>query len=604
MELLNTNIMNLIDKNTKAFSSGAFKNFITYIRFPSFKNLEPDTEINFNYPLTVFVGENGAGKSSTLQALYGAPKGKSPGEFWFSTSIDPIEELGEDGKNRHCFLYGFYDEDQLKEVLKTRAKRKNNPDYWETSRPIKKYKMKVTSRYAPIDKEVLYLDFRSELSAFDQYFYFGELKEQLASKTKQDYLRNQSAMLKKVFDDNKIYTIGNKDQNNMTVNLSRDELALVSYILGKKYNSGRIVRHKLFGNWGTSVVLEKAGIKYSEAHAGSGEIAIVKLVHELLKAADKSLILLDEPEVSLHPGAQKRLKMLLLKLALEKKHQIVISTHSSNFVESLPKEAIKLFYQQVSNNKIKVEDECWYNEAFYRLGDTYSVSYRIQVEDSLAKKILIRAIEHFGQEKFGNVDVFFVPGGASVIKNSYIKIYSNESPKRHFVILDGDQKPSAVMKQVVNLTLQEATSSVFLDKMITEFTKGKINFEVDGNSVVGGRSDQLLDLQKKYIDFFSTNVYYLPLETPDDIIWDEECISHLINDKVLWKSAIKGKSTKAKIYETSKIVFGNHSSVSALEDLLINSWIGKQSQEKDEILKILRNILDKINKVNIDNPAI
>ncbi|WP_153977315.1 ATP-dependent nuclease [Paenibacillus xylanilyticus] len=601
MEIFDTDDISLIEKNIKAFEGGAFKNFIKYIKFPFFKNLEQDTEINFSFPLTVFVGENGAGKSSLLQALYGAPKGKSPGEFWFSTSVDPIEEFGE---NRHCFFYGFYDGNELKEVLKTRAKRKKNPDYWETSRPIKRYNMKVIDRYGPIEKEVLYLDFRSELSAFDQFFYFGELKEYLASKTKQDYLRNQSAMLKRVFDENKIYTSGAKEQNKGIVNLTKTELNLISYILGRKYNSGRIARHKLFGNWGTSVVLEREGFKYSEAHAGSGEIAIVKLVHELLKAPNGSLILLDEPEVSLHPGAQKRLKILLLKLSLEKKHQIVISTHSSNFVENLPKEAIKLFYQQVSNNKIKVQDECWYNEAFYRLGDTYSLSYRIQVEDRLAQKLVQKVIDHIGRDKFRNLDVFFAPGGASVIKNSYIKLYSSEFPNQHFVIFDGDQKPNLAVKRVANLTLHEAESTEFLSKMIEGFAGGKVSFEVDGNSMTGGRTDQLVDLQKKYINFYNNNVFYLPLNIPDEIIWDENHISHLIKDKTVWKSSIKGKNAKQKIYETSNHIFGNSSNVNALEDLLINNWIDKESKERQEIINILFKILDEINKINVSVPVI
>jgi hypothetical protein len=37
-------------------------------------------------------------------------------------------------------------------------------------------------------------------------------------------------------------------------------------------------------------------VVYSEAYAGSGEIAVVKLVHDIVKAKNCSLILLDEPE--------------------------------------------------------------------------------------------------------------------------------------------------------------------------------------------------------------------------------------------------------------------------------------------------------------------
>ena len=63
---------------------------------------------------------------------------------------------------------------------------------------------------------------------------------------------------------------------------------------------------------------------------------------------ENSLIILDEPEVSLHPGAQEELKIFLLEQILIKRLQIIISTHSPKFSEFLPDDAIKLFYQTTS----------------------------------------------------------------------------------------------------------------------------------------------------------------------------------------------------------------------------------------------------------------
>jgi predicted ATPase len=62
----------------------------------------------------------------------------------------------------------------------------------------------------------------------------------------------------------------------------------------------------------------------------------------LLKAEKYSLILLDEPETSLHPGAQKRLIAFLLEQIRTKHLQIVISTHSPTIVETLPQNAVKV----------------------------------------------------------------------------------------------------------------------------------------------------------------------------------------------------------------------------------------------------------------------
>ena len=71
---------------------GCFKNYIEYIQFPFYKNLVEHSRINFDFPMTVLIGKNGGGKSSTLHALYGAPKGYTCSDFWFSTEVDPIAE--------------------------------------------------------------------------------------------------------------------------------------------------------------------------------------------------------------------------------------------------------------------------------------------------------------------------------------------------------------------------------------------------------------------------------------------------------------------------------------------------------------------------------
>lgn len=178
-----------IDILKNLLNRGQLEPFIRYIRFPHYKNLAPFTKINFDFPITALVGANGTNKSSILRALYGAPDNNNLGNFWFSTATDSIEEA--DG-NRNCFIYGYQHSKTNKniEVLKTRTQRAGNPDYWEPSRPIMKYMMekmpdfdpndshRVKTRWNPVSKHVELVDFRHALSAFDQYFYFGDFPEQ------------------------------------------------------------------------------------------------------------------------------------------------------------------------------------------------------------------------------------------------------------------------------------------------------------------------------------------------------------------------------------------------------------------------------------------
>jgi predicted ATPase len=71
-------------------TKGVHKQYIEHIRYPFYRNLEADTNITFDFSFTFLVGKNGGRKSSTLQSLYGCPKGYSLGDYSFTTELDPI----------------------------------------------------------------------------------------------------------------------------------------------------------------------------------------------------------------------------------------------------------------------------------------------------------------------------------------------------------------------------------------------------------------------------------------------------------------------------------------------------------------------------------
>lgn len=53
----------IVESIQKMKRVNVFKNYIEYIRFPFYRNLESDSIITFDFPLTFFVGKNGGGKS-------------------------------------------------------------------------------------------------------------------------------------------------------------------------------------------------------------------------------------------------------------------------------------------------------------------------------------------------------------------------------------------------------------------------------------------------------------------------------------------------------------------------------------------------------------
>lgn len=390
--------------------SKQFKKYIEHIRFPRFKTLRPGSRIDFDFPFTVLIGSNGTNKSSLLRAIWGCPGRNNIGNYWFSTDLDKIPEPGEEIP--HCFIYGYKldaDDDRLVEVLKTRINLKDSPDYWEPSRPIVAYGMKPMpplrgkrdpnrsqTRWNPIQMDVLYLDFREILCAYDKYFYFGDFKPSKRLASKQERIRNWSKSLREIADKNlRTYKRRNREKLIMNRILSNETVDTISNIIGKHYSTIRVIEHTLFDNKpGTTVLLKGESTEYSEAFAGSGESAIVIAIDKISRANPNSLILLDEPETSLHPGAQKKFREYLLEKIKRDKHQIVLATHSPNFVESLPQNAIKLLIPGV-DEKITIVNETEPEAAFSSIGFDSGSQIFVYVEDPLAKVLVESVLMRF-----------------------------------------------------------------------------------------------------------------------------------------------------------------------------------------------------------------
>ena len=72
-------------------------------------------------------------------------------------------------------------------------------------------------------------------------------------------------------------------------------------------------------------------IKHSSNGAGDGYINIFNIVDALYDSTEDNIIIIDEPEISLHPDLQRRLFKLLVEYSKDK--QIIVSTHSPYFVD-------------------------------------------------------------------------------------------------------------------------------------------------------------------------------------------------------------------------------------------------------------------------------
>jgi energy-coupling factor transporter ATP-binding protein EcfA2 len=111
----------------------------------------------------------------------------------------------------------------------------------------------------------------------------------------------------------------------------RSELEFFSSFLNSRLSGKQI---ELNQEDGISVVLS-TGERISPNHLSSGEQQLLALAYQLLfESSPQTLVLVDEPELSLHVGWQKGLLSAFLEMAERLRLQFVIATHSPSVIAS------------------------------------------------------------------------------------------------------------------------------------------------------------------------------------------------------------------------------------------------------------------------------
>jgi predicted ATPase len=124
--------------------------------------------------------------------------------------------------------------------------------------------------------------------------------------------------------------------------LGDEVIARVSKILLCKYDAAhQNMMRKNYARRHTQLISAKreGGFEYSEANMGSGEARLYALVTKLELVPEKSLVLTEEPETALHPCAQFELGKYLMDVAMRRKIQIILTTHSEYLLVALPQES-------------------------------------------------------------------------------------------------------------------------------------------------------------------------------------------------------------------------------------------------------------------------
>jgi predicted ATPase len=138
--------------------------------------------------------------------------------------------------------------------------------------------------------------------------------------------------------------------------------------------------------WTDSEALHREGLAFSLAECGSGVGQVLSILYVLLMSESPQIILIDEPQSFLHPGAIRKM-IEILRQSAESKHQIVIATHSPTVITGADPTTITLIRQDKGesvlepiNIKETKHQQGYLREVGARLADVFGFDRVLWVE--------------------------------------------------------------------------------------------------------------------------------------------------------------------------------------------------------------------------------
>ncbi len=256
-----------------------------------------------------------------------------------------------------------------------------------------------------------------------------------------------------------------KDLNDILAEASNERCKELSDHLTAKYadalgdNSYRIqinsnVNISKGTSYSTKIIDCNTNLESDMTNCGTGYqsmviLSILETYVELSKKMNFSILIIEEPEVYLHPSLQRRMISTLLKFS--ESNQVLFSTHSPITISPLDKNQISLVVKE--NGKAHVEDinvKTVIEELGVRPDDIFSKDHVIFVEgpdDKQVVEILLEKIHSGLSEKInvvnsGNCEnIRFYANAAQLLNGNY--------EKKMLIIRDADSKDPDEQKRIL-----------------------------------------------------------------------------------------------------------------------------------------------------------
>jgi predicted ATPase len=341
-----------------------------------------DEPITFDFPVTAIIGPNGGGKTTILGAAACAYKSVAPRRFFAKS--------------------GLYDETMQN---------------WEIE-------------YEIIDRDVNSKDVIHRTASFKSLRWKREAmnRQTMVFGVNRTVPANERAELLRCATSR--FTV----PNDRIDDIPNEVAKAVAKVLGKDISGFRRLKIDSNNRYIFLTGKTKDGHGFSEFHFGAGESSVIRMISQIERAEDYSLILIEEIENGLHPVATVRMVEYLIDVAHRKKVQTIFTTHSNDALRPLPPKAVWVATQEkIYQGKLDIH-------SLRAITGEISARLAIFVEDAFAKAWVEAILRHSGGIAIDHILVFPMEGDGTATK---FNSHNNENPAcsvPSICIVDGDSK--------------------------------------------------------------------------------------------------------------------------------------------------------------------
>lgn len=354
--------------------------------------------LEMNFPITAIAGKNGAGKSTMLAliccAYHNSTKGYTPPgkKNSYYTFADFFIQHSDEVPSTGISIY-------YKIAYNNWRTSENNPD-----------KVKVGSQLRIKSKKGKWNDYSKRV---ERNVAFVGIERIVPHSEK-----SQSRSYKRYFKSSPPKGWEEKVKN------------CTGYVLGKNYENFEMKYHSKY----KLPITQEAGVVYSGFNMGAGENALFEIFSTIYSYPEGAIFVIDEIELGLHAEAQKRFITRLKDICLERKAQIIFTTHSKEVFDCLPEDA--RIYMEKIGQKTVISTGISSEYAFSKLSAEKVIEAEILVEDKVAKSIITSILSTSDRSRI-NVEIV---GSATALCVQIAALHRRTTTINTLIVFDGDQR--------------------------------------------------------------------------------------------------------------------------------------------------------------------